>query len=79
MTQVFGAKMESDAWLELVEDGTADTVEGGAIKHDPDEWLADRYKVQAIAGIKSVKLTAHEIKELERLEALEDADADATE
>jgi hypothetical protein len=32
MMQVFGAKMESDAWLELVEDGTADTVEGGAIK-----------------------------------------------
>ncbi len=80
MTQVFGAKMESDAWLELVEDGTADTVEGGAIKHDPDEWFADRYRGQAIAGIRSVKLTAHEIKELERLEALEDADenADAT-
>lgn len=72
MMQVFGAKMKSDAWLELVEDGTADTVEGGAIKHDPDEWFADRYRGQAIPGIKSVKLTAREIKELERLEALED-------
>ncbi len=73
MAQAFGSKMESDGWLEQVEDGLVDTVEGGAITREPDEWTADRYRAQAIAGIRSVKLTAQELRELERLEALEDA------
>jgi hypothetical protein len=67
----FGSKMESDRYLELVEEGMVDEVEGGCLTViEPEAWFAD--PGMAISGVRSVRLSKLELEVLEAQELVEE-------
>ena len=67
----FGHYMESAAYLEAVEAGEVDTVEGKAVSNAPT-WVPAPW---ALPGVHGVRMTRAELAALVREEAREEAEA----
>lgn len=67
----FGHYTESAAYLEAVEAGEVDTVEGKTV-YDAPAWVAPPY---ALPGLRCMRMTRAELAALAREEAREEAEA----